>query len=181
MVADPPTSKEMNMKLRTPIVCLLLALAGQAQAAAQWKILPPTASPALTLPGLDGQAYDLASDRGKVVLVNFWATYCHSCRQEAPSLSRLARRLAPQGLAVLGVDVAEDAPTIRQFMASTHLEYPVVLDQDTAAIGRWHAVAMPTTFLVDRQGRVRARITGEVDWDTPEMDRYLAPYLAEAR
>jgi cytochrome c biogenesis protein CcmG/thiol:disulfide interchange protein DsbE len=163
-----------------PVAFLLLAvLTGQAGAASQaaWKTLTPAPSPALALPDLEGKTRDLAALKGKVVLVHFWASYCKPCRAEAPSLSRLARRLKQSGLEVLGVNVAEGVPEIQGFIASTGMAIPIVLDQDATTIRRWRAIAMPTTFLVDRQGQVRARITGEADWDAAEMAQYLAPFL----
>lgn len=86
-----------------------------------------------------------------------------------PSLDRLARWLVGQDFTVLAVDAGEDAATVARFLASVPVSFPVVLDGDGAATAVWRAFAMPTTFLVDRQDRVRARIVGEADLDDPAM------------
>lgn len=160
------------MKPRLSFIGLLLVMACQAQAAATLHTLPPTPAPALSLPALQGPPLDLAAYRGKVVLVNFWATYCKPCREEMPALERLRKRLAARGFEVIAVDVAEDAATVRQFLTRTSVSFPIMLDNEGQTMGQWHALALPSSFLVDRQGRIRAGITGATDWEgAPVLER----------
>lgn len=113
------------------------------------------------------------------MLVNFWASYCKPCREEMPALDRLRKRLGKQGFEVIGVDVAEDATTVKQFLAHTPVGFPLLLDQEGLLMARWQAIGLPTSFLIDRQGRVRAWITGGADWDAPALLDNIRALLAQ--
>lgn len=160
-------------------LALFLTAATAHAAGGELKPLDPTPAPALALPGLGGKPVDLAAFRGKVVLVNFWATYCKPCRDEMPSLDRLRARLAPRGFEVVGVDIAEDAATVNQFLAKVPVAFPLALDGDGGTMGKWKAIALPTSFLVDRQGRLRARLTGGADWEQADLAAKIETLLAE--
>jgi thiol-disulfide isomerase/thioredoxin len=153
---------------------LLLALALPAQAEdlpplthALTPIAKPYAAPALKLPDLDGKTHDLAALKGKVVVVNFWATWCPPCRREMPSLERLRQRLADKGLAAVAVDVGEDADTVFSFTGQLEPApaFPLLLDKDSAAMQRWKVKGLPTTFVVDGEGRVIYRAVGGREFD----------------
>ena len=134
-------------------------------------IAQPQPAPALRLTDLDGRVHDLADHKGKLVLVNFWATWCPPCRREMPSLERLRARLEKHGLVVLAVDVGEDADTVFSF--SGQLEpapnFPLLLDQDSKAMQRWKVKGLPTTFVIDPQGRLIFRAVGGREFDSPAM------------
>ncbi|MEY2633444.1 MAG: hypothetical protein RIR00_2098 [Pseudomonadota bacterium] len=172
----------MNWKKYLLRLLLILGQALALPAAAvvpTWQMGPPKAAAPLQLPDLQGRRLDLQALRGKVVLVNFWASYCVPCRQEMPSLSRLRTRLAGRGLEVLAVDVAEDKASVTAFLNRLPVSFPVVLDEEGQVMAAWQAMVLPTTFLVDRQGRVRGRLQGEADWDAPEILERLSALLAE--
>lgn len=118
----------------------------------------------LVLKTLDGATHDLTQYRGKVVLVNFWATWCEPCRDEMPSIERLKEKFAAQGFEVLAVNVDEPESRIRNFLEKTPLKLTVVLDPGKAVTKAWNARILPASFLIDREGRVRYSVVGELDW-----------------
>lgn len=123
---------------------------------------PP--APALDLPRLDGGgSLSLASLRGKVVLVNYWASWCPPCRDEAPLLERWHKRMLKGGGTVLGVDVLDTSGDARAFMREHHLTYPSLRDGDGRTQGRFGVGGYPESFVIDRQGRVVALRRGTVD------------------
>jgi cytochrome c biogenesis protein CcmG/thiol:disulfide interchange protein DsbE len=136
------------------------------------------AAPSSTLPVLGSEARrSLADYRGKVVVLNFWASWCPPCVDELPLLERTQRRIAARGATVLGVnykDIPEDA---LDFVRRFRLSYPSLRDRDGEYAERYGARAFPETFVVDRRGRIAALRRGPVDrrW----LDRALRPLLTE--
>ena len=119
-------------------------------------------APEFTLRLLTGETLSLASLKGKPVLVNFWASNCPHCQQEAPIMVRLYERYRDKGLAVVSINVIWDnANDARQFVETYHLPYPVGLDGGGAIGGAYGVEATPTTFFIDKSGVVRARQDGE--------------------
>lgn len=118
-------------------------------------------APALTLRRLDAPGtLSLASLRGKVVVINFWASWCVPCRDEAPLLERTWLENRAKGLVVLGVDANDYTADARRFVRKYGLTYPIVLDPHGSTLGHWGVPGLPTTFVVDRQGRVVAKVLG---------------------
>jgi thiol-disulfide isomerase/thioredoxin len=153
-----------------PLLAIVMALCMAAQSlAADLKDLPArkTAAP-LMLPALAGGTLDLKQLRGKVVLVNFWATWCPPCRKEMPSMNRLVERLAGQPFVILGVNAGEDADAIRTFLRQVPINFPILLDEEGVSIKPWQAFVFPTSYVVDKQGRVRMGLVGSIEWDAPE-------------
>jgi thiol-disulfide isomerase/thioredoxin len=138
------------------------------------------ATPALKLVGLDGQAWDVASLRGKVVVVNFWASWCGPCVQELPVLGALAQDPGLAGkVAVVGVNYKESLDAIRDFTAGHPVPYPVLRDRSGEMFKLWTQGVMPTTILVDRQGRARWRSVGEIGAGDTRLKRSIEALLAE--
>jgi cytochrome c biogenesis protein CcmG/thiol:disulfide interchange protein DsbE len=125
----------------------------------------PVAAPRLTLPRLDGEgSIGLASYRGRPVVVNFWASWCVPCRDEAPVLERTWATHRSRGLVVLGVDASDDfAGDARKFARTLGLTYPLVRDPRGSTLGHWGVGNLPTTFFVDRRGRVVGRVLGSIE------------------
>ena len=133
-------------------------------------------APQFSRPDLQGSRIDLAQFRGKVVLLNFWATWCAPCRLEMPQFVQWQQQLGPQGLQILGVSIDDTEAPVRPFAAKMRLDYPVVMG--TANLGGLYGgvYGVPVTFLIDRHGIVRARFNGGSD-TTPihaEMLKLLA-------
>ena len=138
-----------------------------------------TEAPALRLPSLAGGQVDLAAQRGKVVVLNFWATWCPPCVAEMPSLQRLYRTLSPEGLSVVTVSTDEDQAELRRFVSEHGLTLPVLLDPGgRVAAGDYRTTGYPETFLLDRQGRIVRHVVGPEDWDSPEMMAELRKLMA---
>ncbi len=135
--------------------------------------------PVLRLPGLQGASYDLASHKGRVVLVNFWATWCPPCVHEIPSLGRLQERFEERGFSVLAVDVGEDEATVRRFLEKRPVAFPVLIDLEGEALNAWNISAFPTNFLIDARGRIRYSYYGALEWDAPEVIAIVEKLLAE--
>jgi peroxiredoxin len=124
------------------------------------------AAPALVLKDVDGATHDLARYRGKVVLVNFWATWCEPCRHEMPSIQRLRDRLAGRPFVVLAVNVDEPDARVRRFLDETRFDLPVLMDPNKAVTRGWGVRVLPATFIVGPDGRTRYRLIGDLDWST---------------
>jgi peroxiredoxin len=123
--------------------------------------------PAFTLDRLDGTAVSVPDDLGgKVVAVRFWADWCPFCEQEMRDLEPVYRVLQPQGLEVLAINVRQTAATAAAFVEPLGVTYPVLLDHDGAVARAYGVSGLPVTFILDRQGRLAARVLGE---STPEI------------
>ncbi len=124
-------------------------------------------APQFELPQLSsGVPLDLTAFRGKVVLLNFWATWCPPCVKEMPSLQRLQEKLAGEDFVVLAISVDEDAEEVRDFVRRQGLTFPILFDPDHVVAERYQALKYPETFLIDRSGVVAvSRFSGDRDWD----------------
>lgn len=131
---------------------------------------PRTAIPAFPFKNLDGSDASYDAFRGKVVLINFWATWCIPCVKEMPSLNKLATTIGKDKFAVLALSL--DGPTrakVAPFIRDKELTaLDVRLDDKRAAYGKLDILVLPTSILVDRQGREVGRLAGDAEWDTPE-------------
>ncbi|MBF0193074.1 MAG: TlpA family protein disulfide reductase [Magnetococcales bacterium] len=128
-------------------------------------IAKPKKAPDLMLTDIDGKHHDITNYRGKVVLVNFWATWCPPCRSEMPSMQRVWDKFKDKGFVILAVDVGEKADDIIPFAMEYDLEFPIVLDNNDKTARAWKVRGMPTSFLVDKQGNIVYQALGGREWD----------------
>jgi thiol-disulfide isomerase/thioredoxin len=126
-----------------------------------------------------GHLVKLGDFRGRVVLVNFWATWCIPCRDEMPSIMRLREKLSGKPFDVLTVNYGEGAAGIERFLAKEGITLPVLLDPEKKAAETWRVRGLPMTFLVDAQGRVRYSTFGELDWSEGEPYDLVAKLVEE--
>jgi thiol-disulfide isomerase/thioredoxin len=136
------------------------------------------APPALRLADLHGRPRDLAALRGRVVLVNFWATWCPPCVHEMPSMQRLKQQFAGRPFEILAVNMGEPAPVVREFLKSrVAVDFPVLMDRDGVALRRWRVFVFPTSFVIDADGHIRLGTFGELEWDAPEVVQAIAALM----
>jgi len=135
-------------------------------------------APDFTLPALisGSPAPDpihLYEHRGHIVLVNFWATWCPPCVDEAPSLEELWIRLRHRGVEVIGVSVDRDPAALKKFIADYHLSFPIARDPDQAVASTYGTFKFPETYILDREGKVAEKIIGPRDWEDPLMVSFV--------
>ena len=139
----------------------------------------PAAAPPLRLEDIEGVEHDLADLKGRLVLVNFWATWCPPCRREMPSMERLYQQFKERGLTVLAVDVGEDMDTVFAFTGQLDPAptFPLLLDTDSQVAQDWGVKGLPTSFVVDPEGRVIIRAVGGTEFDAAAAVDQLVPFL----
>jgi len=117
---------------------------------------------------LDGKAVSPEELKGKPLFLNVWATWCGPCRLEMPSMAELYREMSPRGLQMIAV-TDEDAETVRAFLAKNRYPFTVLLDPENTLSGRFDISAIPTTFIVDDEGRLAYRHVGFNQWNSPQV------------
>ncbi len=127
----------------------------------------------------EGQTVSLAGVRGKVVLLNFWATWCGECRPDMPLFEQLHRDYATQGLTVLGINVREGSLAIQSYAKELGLTFPLVLDPKGEVYASYGVIGIPTTFLIGRDGRPVALAIGPRDWASAPARGIIQALLAE--
>jgi thiol-disulfide isomerase/thioredoxin len=139
-------------------------------------------APAFSLPGRDGKPVELSAYRGKVVLLNFWATWCPPCREEEPSLRKLARAMDPAKFQLVAVSVDEGGwPEVDRFFLGNPPPYAVALDQTGRASQTYGTTRFPETYLIDPAGNLRLKFSGPRNWTDPSVFTLLTSLGAAKR
>jgi thiol-disulfide isomerase/thioredoxin len=165
------------MRSKTLLLVLTLALsftAGAGRAAP----VPPTPAPSWTLKDVNGQDVSSAQFAGKVMVVDFWATWCGPCRVEIPGYIALQKKYGKDRLAIIGVSVDQGPEVVKKFVQANGVDYQIVMadDEVVQAFGGEEGInAIPTTFIIDREGKIRDRKLGAEE--TEEFEQRLATYL----
>jgi peroxiredoxin len=118
---------------------------------------------------LDGKAMRLADLRGKVVVLNFWASWCPPCVEEMPSLIELHKRIESRGGMVLGVNLDDDASAYERFVTEHNIVFPSHRDTSKTIPGVYGTAMYPETYILGRDGRIARKVVGPQDWTSPEM------------
>jgi peroxiredoxin len=127
-------------------------------------------APPLLLSDINGKKVTLAEIRGKVILLNFWATWCHACKSEMDSMNNLYRTMKDKGLEVFAVSIDGSEQSLRSFVAERSLSFRVFFDKNgDSYFEQFGVIGLPVTFVIDRHGILVDRIMGSTDWDSPEM------------
>jgi peroxiredoxin len=141
---------------------------------------PPNASgnvaPEFTVTDLDGRKLSLSDYKGKVVLLDFWATWCTPCREEIPHFVEMQNKYGPQGFQVIGVSMDDDAKPVREYYEKYKLNYPVALGDDKLAERFGGVLGLPVNFVIDREGRIQTKHLGATNVATfdDEVSKLLA-------
>ncbi len=124
------------------------------------------------LEGIDGKKISLENYKGKFVLLNFWATWCAPCRKEMPAMSNLHNEFGGEGLEVVGVHVGPSLAGVKKFLEAVPVSFTILMDKDMS-LASWGVQGLPTTFLINPEGKLVYQAVGERVWDSPEMIKFL--------
>lgn len=162
------------------------ALQAQAGSAPDFNAVPKLqelkdrpAAPDFTLPDPGGRKVSLKDFRGKVVFLNFWASWCESCRDEMPSMERLYQEFKGKGLEVVALNVKDKRQDALAFVKKLKLTYPVLMDPDGEVGLLYGAFGLPVTYLIDRKGIVLARLWGPADWNSPGARKLIGALVEQ--
>jgi len=134
-------------------------------------------APAFSVTTLNGKTITAKNFGGKLLILNFWATWCTPCVQEVPSLDNLERQLGPKGLVVLGVSVDKDAKAYQDFLARFHVSYLTALDPGQKINTEYGTLQFPESYLIDTSGHVVEKIVGEANWSSEQMVQHVQSLL----
>jgi len=190
----------MKVKITVSIVVLLLPLAGliiskegfphkqKSPAIAEDDLLKKlniekfdarTVAPDFTLKDLNGNKVRLQDLRGKVVFLNFWATWCPSCRLEMPSMEKLHDELGDRGLVILAINYRESPEEINAFFKEHGISLTVLLDEQGKALDLYKAWSLPTTYLINRNGEIAGKVIGYRDWQSEQSRAFFRQLLED--
>jgi peroxiredoxin len=130
------------------------------------------------LKDLDGHLVHLKDFRGKVVFLNFWATWCPPCRIEMPSMEKLYNKFKDDNFTILAVDMQEDSETVKRFKESFKLSFPILLDEEGAVGAYYGVMGLPATYFIDREGFLYAAALGARDWSSEDAAQLIRHLMA---
>lgn len=136
-----------------------------------------TKAPDFVLRDLNGRTVALSSLKGKVILLNFWATWCPPCKAEMPSMNRLYNEIKAKGFEVVAISTDNSLSPVKEFLAKNRVDFTVLLDEKKAVSRTYKVFSMPTTFLIDRNGFTVEKYYGEYEWTEPEVRKQIEKLL----
>ena len=123
--------------------------------------------------------HTLKNHQGEVLLLNFWATWCPPCVKELPSLNRLQRDVNSDKFSILAINIGEETSTVKEFLKPMTIEFPVLTDPQGLSVEPWKLVAFPSSFVIDKQGKIRYGLFGGIEWDNKEVVEIIQKLLKE--
>jgi peroxiredoxin len=139
-------------------------------------------SPDFTLKDLKGEEVSLKRFRGKIVLLNFWATWCPPCRKEIPSMIKLYKRYNDKGLEIIGVNLDRmNKSGVEKFSSEYNINFPILLDPTGKTATLYGITVLPATFILDQNGKIQERVAGGKDWSSEENLKIFEPLLSEIK
>jgi cytochrome c biogenesis protein CcmG/thiol:disulfide interchange protein DsbE len=170
-VVSQPRGKGISQGRNAGVLILCLAMVFvflPASAAPRKASLINKPAPPFARASLRNEPVDLGALRGRVVLLNFWATWCAPCQAEMPRFVHWQEKYSGQGLSIVGVSMDDDPETVQSFLRRKKLNYPVVMGDEKLGLAYGGVLGLPVTYLIDRQGVIRARYQGGTDLDAME-------------
>ena len=159
-------------------LCVLgLYVAGRRKAQQPKVAASGNVAPDFTVKDIDGKKLTLSDYKGKVVLLDFWATWCTPCREEIPRFIEMQEKYGPQGLQVVGISMDDDAKPVREFNQRYKMNYPVAVGDDKLAESFGGVLGLPVNFVIDRDGRIVGKYVGATD--TAVIDKAITDLLAK--
>jgi peroxiredoxin len=172
-VHGPGASQVLHFALRrvflTVLILAVCPIASMAQSAPVATALVHKKAPEFVRPDLDNKSLDIKTYRGKVVLLNFWATWCTPCQVEMPSFKAWQRKYGPRGLQVIGISMDDDPALVREASDKLKLNYPIAMGDVKLGDLYGGVLGLPMTFLIDRHGEIRAMYQGETNLGKMEI------------
>ncbi len=159
------------INIKKILTLLLLALSLSVGAAHLKPYKGSIKSPTVNLQDLNDNTHTLEQYKGKVVLVQFWATYCPPCVKEMPSMNKLQDKLSTAGVPfkILAIDMAETKAEVSAFVEKIKPEFTILMDETGSSIGQWNVFAAPSNFIINKQGEIAYTLFGGVEWDSQEI------------
>ena len=163
------------------LASVVFMFSGSLQAAELKKVEANIATPALKLESLNGEILDLKNETGKVVLVQFWATYCTPCRVEMPSMNKLIKRLKAEKVPfkIIAVNMGETKEEVQKFVDVVKPEFTILMDTTGEKTQAWNVFAAPSNFMIDTKGKIRYTLYGGVEWDSEEIIKAIMGLATE--
>jgi cytochrome c biogenesis protein CcmG/thiol:disulfide interchange protein DsbE len=177
----PAASKRGMSRPAARVVAALLALSGLLAAASALALDPGARAPEIGMRDLDGNQVTIAGLRGRVVVVDFWASWCEPCADSMPVYQRLYTTYRARGLTIVGISQDQRVDNARQFASRHHLGFPVVFDDGHAVANRYRPPRMPTAYVIDRGGIVRHVHAGYRSGDAARLESEITALLGQGQ
>lgn len=160
-----------------------LSVADPYEALKVTRLVEPIPAPAFTVPSLNGTPASLSDYKGKVILLNFWATWCFPCRQEMPHMETLWKRYKDKGFVVIGVSNDDKSKTkrVETFVKKVNLSFPILFDTESTVSDLYDVSGIPVSYLIDRDGNVISQIMGIREWDSDEAFELVEHLLGDKK
>ncbi len=172
----------INIFKSLTLASVIFMLGTSLQAAELKKVEADITTPALKLESLTGEIIDLKDETGKVVLVQFWATYCTPCRVEMPSMNNLIKKLEADKVPfkIIAVNMGETKEEIQKFVDEVKPEFTILMDSSGENTQAWNVFAAPSNFVIDTKGKIRYTLYGGVEWDSEEITKAIQDLAKES-